>query len=162
MSLVFDEYGRPFIILREQQAQNRLKGLEAQKVRRSRVVLCGGGDASHLFHHHRHRRNTAHFFESFPRGVYSQSRVCICLVILSWIPILFDAGALALPFLLPPSPEPLPPSKRRMAPYFPIHSTNEHALPSLRYLFNLLILTILTTAPFAPSLPPLLSLFLSK
>ena len=33
MSLVFDEYGRPFIILREQQAKSRLKGLEAQKVR---------------------------------------------------------------------------------------------------------------------------------
>lgn len=48
MSLVFDEYGRPFIILREQQAANRLKGLEAQKVRRSRescrgVLMCGEG-----------------------------------------------------------------------------------------------------------------------
>ena len=32
MSLVFDEYGRPFIILREQQEQARIKGLEAQKV----------------------------------------------------------------------------------------------------------------------------------
>ncbi len=31
MSLIFDEYGRPFIILREQQAQARIKGLEAQK-----------------------------------------------------------------------------------------------------------------------------------
>lgn len=31
MSLVFDEYGRPFIILREQQQQARIKGLEAQK-----------------------------------------------------------------------------------------------------------------------------------
>mmetsp|Transcript_20898 Transcript_20898/g.30087 ORF Transcript_20898/g.30087 Transcript_20898/m.30087 type:complete len:537 (+) Transcript_20898:65-1675(+) len=31
MSLVFDEYGRPFIILREQQEQARVKGLEAQK-----------------------------------------------------------------------------------------------------------------------------------
>jgi len=42
MSLVFDEYGRPFIILREQQAQNRLKGLEAQKVRRESgyVAVC--------------------------------------------------------------------------------------------------------------------------
>jgi len=28
-----DEYGRPFIILKEQQAKARLKGLEAQKVR---------------------------------------------------------------------------------------------------------------------------------
>jgi T-complex protein 1 subunit epsilon len=33
MSLVFDEYGRPFIILREQQQGARIKGLEAQKVR---------------------------------------------------------------------------------------------------------------------------------
>ena len=31
MSLVFDEYGRPFIIMREQQKQIRKKGLEAQK-----------------------------------------------------------------------------------------------------------------------------------
>lgn len=31
MSMVFDEYGRPFIILREQQAASRVKGLEAQK-----------------------------------------------------------------------------------------------------------------------------------
>eukprot|EP01006_Ploeotia_vitrea_P055038 TRINITY_DN67951_c1_g2_i1.p1 TRINITY_DN67951_c1_g2~~TRINITY_DN67951_c1_g2_i1.p1 ORF type:complete len:537 (+),score=33.56 TRINITY_DN67951_c1_g2_i1:55-1665(+) len=31
MSLVFDEYGRPFVILREQQAKARIKGLEAQK-----------------------------------------------------------------------------------------------------------------------------------
>jgi hypothetical protein len=31
MSLVFDEYGRPFIILREQQQKSRIKGIEAQK-----------------------------------------------------------------------------------------------------------------------------------
>jgi len=31
MSLIFDEYGRPFIILREQQQKSRIKGLEAQK-----------------------------------------------------------------------------------------------------------------------------------
>ncbi len=31
MSLVFDEYGRPFIILREQQEKARIKGLDAQK-----------------------------------------------------------------------------------------------------------------------------------
>lgn len=31
MSLVFDEYGRPFIILREGQAKSRLKGIDAQK-----------------------------------------------------------------------------------------------------------------------------------
>ena len=38
MSLVFDEYGRPFIILREQQEQARIKGLEAQKVNILNVV----------------------------------------------------------------------------------------------------------------------------
>ena len=32
MSMIFDEYGRPFIILREQQAQARIRGKEAQKV----------------------------------------------------------------------------------------------------------------------------------
>ena len=32
MSLVYDEYGRPFIILREQQQKARIKGIEAQKV----------------------------------------------------------------------------------------------------------------------------------
>jgi T-complex protein 1 subunit epsilon len=31
MSLIFDEYGRPFIILRDQQQQARVKGLEAQQ-----------------------------------------------------------------------------------------------------------------------------------
>lgn len=31
MSLIFDEYGRPFIVLREQQQQARIKGIEAQK-----------------------------------------------------------------------------------------------------------------------------------
>jgi hypothetical protein len=31
MSLVFDEFGRPYIILREQEKKARLKGLEAQK-----------------------------------------------------------------------------------------------------------------------------------
>jgi len=32
MSLAFDEYGRPFIILREQEKKKRTKGLEAHKV----------------------------------------------------------------------------------------------------------------------------------
>jgi T-complex protein 1 subunit epsilon len=32
MSLVFDEYGRPFIIIKEQEKKSRLTGLEAQKV----------------------------------------------------------------------------------------------------------------------------------
>merc|ERR1719333_466039 len=31
MTLVFDDYGRPFIVVREQQNQSRLKGLEAHK-----------------------------------------------------------------------------------------------------------------------------------
>lgn len=31
MSLIFDEYGRPFIILREQQQKARIKGIDAQK-----------------------------------------------------------------------------------------------------------------------------------
>lgn len=33
MSLAFDEYGRPFIIIREQEKKKRTKGLEAHKVR---------------------------------------------------------------------------------------------------------------------------------
>ena len=32
MSVAFDEYGRPFIILREQDKKQRIKGLEAHKV----------------------------------------------------------------------------------------------------------------------------------
>ena len=32
MSLAFDEYGRPFLIVREQGKKHRLQGLEAQKV----------------------------------------------------------------------------------------------------------------------------------
>jgi T-complex protein 1 subunit epsilon len=31
MSLAFDEYGRPFIILKEQDRKKRLKGVEAYK-----------------------------------------------------------------------------------------------------------------------------------
>ena len=32
MSLIYDEYGRPYIIIRDQETKMRLKGLEAQKV----------------------------------------------------------------------------------------------------------------------------------
>lgn len=32
-SIAFDEYGRPFIILRDQENQKRLTGIEAQKVK---------------------------------------------------------------------------------------------------------------------------------
>ena len=35
MSLAFDENGRPFIILREQEKKKRVKGLEAHKVSKS-------------------------------------------------------------------------------------------------------------------------------
>jgi T-complex protein 1 subunit epsilon len=32
-SIAFDEYGRPFIILRDQETKQRLSGIEAHKVR---------------------------------------------------------------------------------------------------------------------------------
>ena len=32
MSLAFDEYGRPFIVIREQDKKKRTKGIEAHKV----------------------------------------------------------------------------------------------------------------------------------
>ena len=32
MSLAFDEYGRPFIVLREQDTKTRIKGIDAIKV----------------------------------------------------------------------------------------------------------------------------------
>ena len=44
MSLAFDENGRPFIILREQEKKKRVKGLEAHKVRNQiflTVASCG-------------------------------------------------------------------------------------------------------------------------
>lgn len=31
MSLVFDEFGRPYIVLRDQEKKSRLKGIDAQK-----------------------------------------------------------------------------------------------------------------------------------
>ena len=31
MSLAFDEFGRPFIIIKEQEAKKRIKGIEALK-----------------------------------------------------------------------------------------------------------------------------------
>lgn len=39
MSLAFDENGRPFIILREQEKKKRVKGLEAHKVRIKSINL---------------------------------------------------------------------------------------------------------------------------
>jgi T-complex protein 1 subunit epsilon len=32
MNVAFDDYGRPFIIIREQKAKERVKGIEAIKV----------------------------------------------------------------------------------------------------------------------------------
>jgi T-complex protein 1 subunit epsilon len=43
MSVAFDEYGRPFIILREQEAKKRTKGLEAHKVRHCRKLISSLG-----------------------------------------------------------------------------------------------------------------------
>lgn len=43
MSMVFDEYGRPFIILRDQEAKERIKGVEAIKVRLSQLVAASAG-----------------------------------------------------------------------------------------------------------------------
>ena len=40
MSLAFDENGRPFIILREQEKKKRIKGLEAHKVSKRRNSKC--------------------------------------------------------------------------------------------------------------------------
>lgn len=42
MSMVFDEYGRPFIILRDQEQKERVKGIEAIKVRRCCVCVNYG------------------------------------------------------------------------------------------------------------------------
>jgi T-complex protein 1 subunit epsilon len=41
MSLAFDENGRPFIILREQEKKKRVKGLEAHKVSLIKKILDG-------------------------------------------------------------------------------------------------------------------------
>ncbi len=38
MSLVFDENGRPFVILRDQDKKERVKGLEAHKVGLQKVI----------------------------------------------------------------------------------------------------------------------------
>ena len=37
--ITFDEFGRPFIILKEQDRQTRLTGLDAQKVERLQFFL---------------------------------------------------------------------------------------------------------------------------
>jgi len=39
MSLAFDEYGRPFIVIREQDRKKRTKGLEAHKVQNTFTYL---------------------------------------------------------------------------------------------------------------------------
>ena len=38
-SLAFDEFGRPFLILRDQEKQKRLTGIAAQKVRKNNSQL---------------------------------------------------------------------------------------------------------------------------
>lgn len=37
-SLAFDEYGRPFIIIRDQERKSRLTGIEAHKVRKTALL----------------------------------------------------------------------------------------------------------------------------
>ena len=54
--MIFDEYGRPFIILKEQQEQARVKGLAAQKVRYSFhgsrcLAVKSGGTAAPISAH---------------------------------------------------------------------------------------------------------------
>ena len=39
MSLVFDEYGKPFIIIRDQGSQKRLTGIDAQKACRAGIIF---------------------------------------------------------------------------------------------------------------------------
>jgi T-complex protein 1 subunit epsilon len=39
MSLVFDEMGRPFVILRDQEKKKRTKGLEAHKVNKFKLTV---------------------------------------------------------------------------------------------------------------------------
>jgi hypothetical protein len=36
MQIIIDEYGRPFIVIREQAQKQRIRGLEAQKVTKER------------------------------------------------------------------------------------------------------------------------------
>jgi hypothetical protein len=45
MSLAFDEYGRPFIVIREQEKKKRTKGLEAHKVSYSYIRTISQLDA---------------------------------------------------------------------------------------------------------------------
>jgi len=44
-ALAFDEFGRPFIIIKDQSTKKRLKGIEAHKVERAvnRSVSCACG-----------------------------------------------------------------------------------------------------------------------
>jgi hypothetical protein len=49
MSLVFDEYGRPFIIIKEQDKKSRLKGVAALKVRLGAGQRVADCCASHSY-----------------------------------------------------------------------------------------------------------------
>ena len=42
MNIATDEYGNPFIILREQEEKKRLKGIDAHKASVQSLVLAGG------------------------------------------------------------------------------------------------------------------------
>lgn len=65
MSLAFDESGRPFIILREQQKKKRTKGLEAHKVSFV-VILCNF--EYYLLDQHPCCRHSSKSLENFPRS----------------------------------------------------------------------------------------------
>jgi T-complex protein 1 subunit epsilon len=41
MSIMFDEYGRPFVIIRDQDKKTRIKGLEAHKVSLIFIFISG-------------------------------------------------------------------------------------------------------------------------
>lgn len=48
MSLAFDEFGKPYLIVREQTKKKRTKGIEAVKVRNTQQKKVGKIDFSRL------------------------------------------------------------------------------------------------------------------
>ena len=40
MSMVFDEFGRPYIIVKDQEQKQRLKGIDAIKVNTHKMISC--------------------------------------------------------------------------------------------------------------------------
>jgi hypothetical protein len=69
LSLSKDEYGRPFIVIREQAQKQRIRGLEAQKVRQEKITKSSAGHVTKETH-------TMSFF-AFTRIM------CICAQIIS-------------------------------------------------------------------------------